>query len=71
MFTYIQKILNQNVLNDRDQKLLGKVPVIRANSLDPYLELISRIPDIDDPEMFGLPLNGTEACRGSSAQESY
>jgi dynein heavy chain 2, cytosolic len=57
MFTYINKLLNPKLLSDSQSKLLNKIPILNSSDLNSYIELIQKIPDIDDPSLFGLPLN--------------
>lgn len=57
MFTYINKLLNLKLLSDSQSKLLNKIPILNSSDINSYVELIHKIPDIDDPSLFGLPLN--------------
>ncbi len=53
---YIEKFFTSDVLNGIDELLPGiKVPT--ESNLDTHLELISKLPDFDDPSTFGLPSN--------------
>ena len=59
MCTYIDKIFDKQNLESRggyilDNKLL---PVIISDNENDYLNIIKNIPENDNPEMFGLPLN--------------
>ena len=59
MCTYIDKILNKNVLETPGQRILNNklIPVIISNNIDDYVNIINNIPENDTPEIFGLPLN--------------
>ena len=57
MCTYIDTILNKNTLNSKGNKILSKIPVIDSSNPNDYINIINSLPENDDPEMFGLPLN--------------
>ena len=59
MCTYIDKIFNKNILESRGQYILDNkiLPVIISDRESDYLNIIQNIPENDNPEMFGLPLN--------------
>ena len=57
MCTYIDSILNQRNLSTKGNHILNKLPVVCSNSVYDYLSIINSLPENDDPEMFGLPLN--------------
>jgi len=53
---YIEKFFTSDVLNGIDELLPGiKVPA--ESNIETHLELISKLPDFDDPSTFGLPSN--------------
>jgi len=69
MMTYIIKILNRNILTNSNQKILNKFPVLMSKNLKSYIDLISSIPDVDEPGIFGLPQNVDRSVqRYTSAQ---
>ena len=59
MCTYIDKIFNKEILGRKGNYILDNnlLPVIISNEKDDYLNIIKNIPENDNPEMFGLPLN--------------
>ena len=59
MCTYIDKIFNKEILETRGQHILDNrlLPVIISDRENDYLNIIQNIPENDNPEMFGLPLN--------------
>jgi dynein heavy chain 2 len=59
MCTYIDKIFNKNILETRGEYILDNklLPVIISDRENDYIKIIKNIPENDNPEMFGLPLN--------------
>ena len=59
MCTYIDKIFNKNILESRGEYILDNklLPVIMSDRENDYINIINKIPENDNPEMFGLPLN--------------
>ena len=51
---YVNKILDPKVAQG---KLLNKLQLPNSKDLNAYLDIIKKLPDNDDPELFGLPLN--------------
>jgi dynein heavy chain 2 len=59
MSTYIDEILNKNVLYNSGNNILNNnnVPIILSNNTNDYIDIIKNLPENDNPLMFGLPLN--------------
>ena len=59
MCTYIDKIFNKEILETKGEHILDNklLPVIISDRENDYLKIIKNIPENDNPEMFGLPLN--------------
>ena len=53
---YLDKYFVEKVLGGRGQIMRG-VYVPTSNSVDDYYDSISKIPEVDSPEVFGLPAN--------------
>jgi len=53
---YIEQYFNPEVLSG-NKKLAGIIPVPQSRAVRDYLMLISKIPDMDSPNIFGLPFN--------------
>jgi dynein heavy chain 2 len=59
MCTYIDKIFNKQTLETKGDYILDNklLPVIISDNENDYINIIKKIPENDNPEMFGLPLN--------------
>ena len=59
MCTYIDKIFDKQNLETRGEYILDNklLPVIISDRENDYINIIKKIPENDNPEMFGLPLN--------------
>ena len=45
------------ILQRKESKILNKIPILNSSNVSDYMSLINNLPENDDPEMFGLPLN--------------
>ena len=59
MCTYIDNILNKKILENSGNNILNnrRLPVLLSSNVRDYMNMIKSLPENDEPQMFGLPLN--------------
>ncbi|KAG2385509.1 hypothetical protein C9374_003324 [Naegleria lovaniensis] len=54
---YLSKFFNPNILNNKEPLFTKGVYLPESNSYDDYIKFIEKLPDVDQPVVFGLPPN--------------
>nr|CAG4710000.1 unnamed protein product [Naegleria fowleri] len=62
---YLSKFFNPNILNNKEPLFTKGVYLPESNSFDDYIKFIEKLPDSDQPVVFGLPPNADRLVQSS------